>query len=190
VTGLSVLAAEISAKQLQMLKEAIPSLTRVAVLWNPNTQWHAKAVEHLKAVAPSLSIALSFVSARAPEEFAPAFGAVRRARAQAISVLSDALFGIHRMTLLGLASKAHLPDIYAKRHFTDEGGLMSYGANYADHWRRSAGYVDKLLKGAKPADLPIQQATKFEFVINLRTAKALGLTIPQSVLLQADDVVR
>jgi putative tryptophan/tyrosine transport system substrate-binding protein len=189
VTGFSVLAAELSAKRLQILKEAIPRLTRVAALWNPDTRWHAKEGEHLKAVAPSLSIKLSFVSVRTPEEFSPAFAAVRRARAQALYVLSDALFGIHRRTLLELASSARLPDIYPERHFPDEGGLMSYGANYPDHWRRSAGYVDKILKGAKPGDLPIQQATKFEFVVNLRTAKALGLTIPQSVLLQADEVI-
>jgi putative ABC transport system substrate-binding protein len=127
---------------------------------------------------------------RTPEEFSPAFSAVRRAHAQALSVLSDAQFGIHRRTLLKLASKARLPAIYAERHFPDEGGLMSYGANYTDHWRRSAEYVDKILKGAKPGDLPIQQATKFEFVVNLRTAAALGLTIPQSVLLEADEVIR
>ena len=174
VTGLSVLAAELSAKQLQMLKETIPRLTRVAVLWNPDTQWHAKAVENLKAVAPSLSIELSLVSVRTPEEFGPAFSTVRHAHAQALYVLSAALFGIHRRTLLDFASKARLPAIYAERHFTDEGGLMSYGANYADHWRRAAGYVDQILKGAKPGDLPIPQATTFELVVNLRTAKALA----------------
>ena len=190
ITGFSVLAAELSDKRLQMLKETIPRLTRVTVLWNPDTEWHAKAVEHLKAAAPSLSIKLSFVSVRTPEEFSPAFSAARHARAQALYVLSDALFGIHRRTLLELASKARLPGIYAQRHFPDDGGLMSYGANYVDHWRRSAGYVDKILKGTKPGDLPIQQAAQFEFVVNLRTAKALGLTIPQSVLLKADEVIR
>jgi putative ABC transport system substrate-binding protein len=190
VTGFSVLAAELSAKRLQLFKETIPRLTRVAALWNPDTQWHAKAVEDLKAVAPSLSIELSFVSVRTPEEFSPAFSAARRAHAQALYVLSDALFGIHRKTLIKLASKARLPDIYAERHFPDEGGLMSYGANYEDMFRRAAGYVDKILKGAKPGDLPIEQPTKLELVVNLKTAKALGLTIPQSILLQADEVIR
>ena len=190
VTGLSVLAAELSAKRLQLLKEMSPRLTRVAVLWNPDTQWHAKAVENLKAVAPSLAIELTLVSVRTPQEFGPAFSVVRGSHAQALYVLSAAVFGIHRRMLLELASKARLPDTYAERHYTDEGGLMSYGANYADHWRRSAGYVDKLLKGAKPSDLPIQQATTFELVVTLRTAKTLGLTIPQSVLQKADEVVR
>ena len=190
VTGFSVLAAALSAKRLQLLKETVPRLTRVAALWNPDTQWHAKAVEELKAVAPSLSIELSFVSVRTPEDFAPAFSAVSRAHAQALYVFDDAQFVVHRRTLLRLASKARLPGIYGVRHFPDEGGLMSYGANYADHWRRSAGYVDKILKGAKPGDLPVEQSTKFEFVVNLRTAKALGLTIPRSILLQADEVIR
>jgi putative ABC transport system substrate-binding protein len=190
VTGFSVLAAELSAKRLQLLKETVPRLTRVAALWNPDTRWHAKAVEELKAVAPSLSIELSFVSVRTPEEIGPAFSAVSRSHAQALYVLDDAQFVVHRRTLLKLASKARLPDIYGVRHFPDEGGLMSYGANYADHWRRSAGYVDKILKGVKPGDLPVQQSTKFEFVVNLRTAKALGLTIPQSILVRADEVIR
>jgi putative ABC transport system substrate-binding protein len=190
VTGFSVLAAALSAKRLQLLKETVPRLTRVAALWNPDTRWHAKAVEELKAVAPSLSIELSFVSVRIPEDFGPAFSAASRAHAQALYVLDDAQFVVHRRTLLKLASKARLPDIYGVRHFPDEGGLMSYGANYADNWRRSAGYVDKILKGAKPGDLPVEQPTKFELVVNLRTAKALGLAIPESVLLQADEVVR
>src|SRR6266850_6011288 len=177
VTGFSVLAAALSAKRLQLLKETIPRLTRVTALWNPDTRWHAKAVEELKAVAPSLSIELSFVSVRTPEDFSPAFSAASRAHAQALYVLDDAQFVVHRRTLLKLASKAQLPDTYGVRHFPDEGGLMSYGANYADNWRRSAGYVDKILKGARPGDLPIEQPTKFEFVVNLKTAKALGIAI-------------
>jgi putative ABC transport system substrate-binding protein len=190
ITGLSVLAAELSAKHLQLLKETIPRLARVAVLWNPDTYWHAEAVENLKAVAPSLSIELTLVSVRTADELGPAFSTFRRARAQALSVLSAALFGIYRRTLLDLTSKARLPDIYADRHYTDEGGLMSYGANFADHWRQSAGYVDKILKGSKPGDLPIQQATTFELVVNLRTARALGVTIPQSVLQKTNEVIR
>ena len=190
VTGFSVLAAALSAKRLQLLKETIPRLTRVTALWNPDTRWHAKAVEELKAVAPSLSIELSFVSVRTPEDFSPAFSAASRAHAQALYVLDDAQFVVHRRTLLKLASKAQLPDTYGVRHFPDEGGLMSYGANYADNWRRSAGYVDKILKGARPGDLPIEQPTKFEFVVNLKTARALGITIPQSILVRADEVIR
>ena len=190
VTGLSLMVADLSAKRLQLLKAAIPRLTRVAVLWNPATPYHPKVVDELKAVAPSLAIELSFVGARTPEEFGPAFSAVGRAHAQALYVLDDAFFFTHRMTLLKLASKARLPVIYSQRNFPDAGALMSYGPNIEDLFRRSAGYVDKILKGAKPGDLPIEQPTKFEFVVNLRTAKALGLTIPQAILLQADDVIQ
>jgi putative ABC transport system substrate-binding protein len=190
VTGLSTMVVDLSAKRLQLLKETLPQVVRVAVLWDPATPWHLKAIEDLKAAAPSLSIELSFVSVRTPEEIDKAFLAVRRAHAQALYVLSAAQFGIHRSTLLKLASKARLPGMYEQRHFPDEGGLMSYGANYGDQYRRSAEYVDKILKGAKPGDLPIEQPTKFELVVNLKTAKALGVTIPESILLRADEVIR
>jgi len=190
VTGLSIMLAELSAKRLQLLKEAIPRLTRVAVLWNPGTPYHPKAVEDLKAVAPSLAIELSFVGVRTPEKLGPAFSAFSRAHAQALYVIDAPLFFTHRTTLLKLASKARLPVISGERQYADEGGLMSYGANYADQLRRAAGYVDKILKGAKPGDLPIEQPTKFELVVNLKTAKALGITIPESILLRADEVIR
>jgi ABC-type uncharacterized transport system substrate-binding protein len=189
-TGLSIMLAELSAKRLQLLKEAIPRLTRVAVLWNPATPYHRKAVEDLKAVAPSLTIELSFVDVRTPEQFDPAFSAVSRAHAQALYVVDAPLFFTHRTTLLKLASKARLPVISGERQYADEGGLMSYGANYADQMRRSAGYVDRILKGANPGDLPIEQPTKFELVVNLKTAKTLGITIPESILLRADEVIR
>ncbi|MGH2359930.1 MAG: ABC transporter substrate-binding protein, partial [bacterium] len=170
VTGLSTMMTELSAKRLQLLKEVLPQATRVAVLSNPRVPWYPKAVEHLKEVAPSLAIKLSFVSVRTPEEIGPAFSAVSRARAQALYVLADALLIIHRGTLIRLASKAGLPTIFNERRFPDEGGLMSYGPNWPDAWRRSARYVDKILKGAKPSDLPIEQPTRFELVINLKTA--------------------
>ena len=190
VTGLSVMLTEFSAKQLQLLKETIPRLTRVAVLWNPDAPYHPKVIQELKAAAPSLSITLNIAGARTPEQFGPAFSAISRARAQALYVIGDALFFTHRATLLKLASKARLPTMYTAREFVDAGGLMSYGPNFGDLFRRSAGYVDKILKGAKPGDLPVEQPTKFEFVINLKTAKAIGITIPQSILLQADEVIR
>ena len=190
ITGFSAMAPELSVKRLQLLKDTIPRLTRVAVLWNPDNPSHRTAVEGLKAGAPSLSIQLRFVSARTREEIGPAFSAVSRAHAQALYVLADSQLIVHRRTLLTLASKGRLPAIYSERGFADEGGLMSYGANFADQWRRAAGYVDKILKGANPGDLPIEQPTKFEFVVNLRTAKTIGLAIPQSVLLQADEVIR
>ena len=190
VTGLSMMMSELSAKRLQLLKEAIPGLRRVAVLWSPDVPFHPQAVEDLKAAASSLAIELSFVSARTLEEFGPAFSAVGRAHAQALYVLDTPLYFAHRTRLLELASKARLPAIYSYSRWVDEGGLMSYGANSADLFRRSAGYVDKILKGAKPGDLPIEQPTKFEFVVNLRTARAIGITISESVLARADEVIR
>ena len=190
ITGLSMMTTDLTVKRLQLLKEVVPQATRVAVLWNPGTPWHAKVIEDLKAVAPSLSIDLSFVGVRTPEEIGPAFSAVNRAHAQALYVIEDPLLFIHRTTFLKLASSARLPVVHGAREFADAGGLMSYGVNLGDLFRRSAGYVDKILKGAKPGDLPIEQPTKFEFFVNLRTAKALGLTIPQAILLRADEVIQ
>ena len=190
VTGLSMMTTDLSAKRLQLLKEVMPRLTRVAVLWNPDTPDHPKAIEEIKAVAPSLSIKLSFVGARTSEDFSAAFSAVSRAHAQALYVIIDPYFFNHRMTLLALASKARLPVIYGEKNFAEAGALLSYGPNFGDMFRRSAEYVDKILKGAKPANLPIEQPKEYELVINLKTAKALGLTIPESILLRADEVIR
>jgi putative tryptophan/tyrosine transport system substrate-binding protein len=190
VTGLSTMMTELSAKRLQLLKEAIPRVVRVAVLSNPDTPYVPKMIEELKAAAPSLSIELKFVGVRTPEEFNSAFSAVSRAHAQALYVIDDVLFSTHRPAFLELALKARLPTIYSERNWADAGGLMSYGANWADLFRRSTGYVDKLLKGAKPGDLPIEQPTKFDLVVNLKTAKTLGITIPESILLRADEVIR
>jgi len=190
VTGLSSMKSDLSAKRLQLLKDTVPRLARVAVLWNPDTPWHAKVIEELESVAPKLSIGLSLVSVRTPEQLEPAFSTIRRANAQALYLIESPLFSTHRATLLKLLSKARLPMIEAERKFVETGGLLSFGTSVGDLFRRSAGYVDKILKGAKPADLPIEQPTKFELVVNLKTAKALGITIPQSVLLQADEVIR
>ncbi len=193
VTGLSIMTTDLSGKLLQLLKEIEPRLTKVAVLWSPatpHTPLQAKIVESLKAAASSLSIELTFVSARTPEEFEPAFSASSRAGAQALYVSDSPVLYIHRKTLVRLASKTGLPAIYRTKVFADAGGLMSYGPSWIDLARRSAGYVDKILKGAKPADLPIEQPTTFELVVNLKTAKALGITIPQSILLRADEVIR
>jgi putative ABC transport system substrate-binding protein len=187
------MSAELSAKRLQLLKETIPRLARVAVLLNPAmspTQLQTKFVEDLDAAARSLSIELKCVVAQTPEEFDPAFLAVNRSQAQALYLQESPLFYIHRMTLIKLASNARLPTVYASRSFADEGGLISYGVSYSDQMRRAAGYVDKILKGAKPGNLPIEQPTKFKLVLNLKTAKAFGVTIPQSILLQADEVIR
>jgi len=137
-----------------------------------------------------MELELSFAGARTPEQFGPAFSAVSRAHAQAVYVIGDDFFSAHRTAILKLATKARVPVIYGAREFADAGALMSYGPNYGDLCRLSAGYVDKILKGAKPADLPIEQPTKFEFVVNLKTAKTLDIAIPESILLRADEVIR
>jgi len=188
LTGFSLMTSELGVKRLQLLREAIPSLTRVAVMWNPDTPFHPKLIN--ESIASSLSMELSFVSARTPEQFGPAFSTVSREHAKALYVIDDGFFFNHRTTLLKLSSKARLPVIDGAREFADEGALMSYGENLVDSARRSARHVDKILKGAKPGDLPIEQPTKFELVVNLKTAKALGITIPESILLRADEVIR
>jgi len=141
-------------------------------------------------VAPSLSIEVSVVSAGTPEEIASVFSTVSRAHAQALYVIEDAFFDTHQTTLFKLAYKARLPTMYGHRAVIDEGWLMSYGPSAGDLFRRSAGYVDKILKGAKPGDLAIEQPAKFELVVNLRTAKGLGVTLPESILVRADEVIR
>jgi len=190
ITGQSLMLDELIKKRLQLLKELVPRATKVTVLWNPDTPFHVKAVEDLKAAAPSLSIDLKFVGVRMLEEIDPAFSAASRAHAEALYIIGDAFFFANRLTLVKLASKARLPVIYGTREFSNDGGLMSYGPNFGDVFRRSAWYVAKILKGAKPADLPIEQPTKFELVVNLKAAKALGIAIPESILLQADEVIR
>jgi len=190
VTGLTIMTTDLVDKRLQLLKDIVPRLARVAVLGNPDSPYTRKVSEQLKAVAPSLSIKLTVVSARTLEQLDPAFSAIGRAHAQALYVIEDSMFTIHRATILERTSKARLPAIYSTREFTDRGGLMCYGVNMGDMFRRAAGYVDKILKGAKPGDLPIEQPTKFELVINLKTAKALGVTLPESVLLRADELIQ
>jgi putative ABC transport system substrate-binding protein len=190
ITGLSLMSGELAPKRLQLLKDAIPRATRVAILWNPDTPFHKKAVQDLKAAAPAMSIELKFFAMSDPDDLPPAFSAAKRARAQAVYVIESAFFGSYRDQLASLATKASLPTMNGERRIVEAGALMSYGANFADMYRRAAGYVDKILKGAKPGDLPIEQPTKFELVVNLKTAKALGITIPESILLRADEVIR
>ncbi len=189
VTGLSLMTADLVAKRLQLLKEAAPKATRIAVLFNPATPFHVTSVEALKAVAPGLSLEVQFVPLRRPEDFDVAFSAVARARAQALYIMEGPPF-TNAQTTLSHVSKARLPAVHPTSWFAEGGGLMSYGANQADMWRRSAWYVDKILKGAKPGDLPIEQPTKFELVVNLKTAKALGIIIPESILVRADEVIQ
>ena len=190
ITGLSMMTTvDLNSKRLQLLKEMKPGLTRASVVWNPDHPLHVRAVEELKAIAPNLSIALSFMAVRTREELAPAFADIKQAGSQAIYVIDDPIFFTHRMTFLELAAAAGLPTIHDLRRFPEVGALMSYGPDVYDLFRRSALYVDRILKGAKPADLPVEQPTKFELVINLKTAKALGLDVPLTVLYRADEVI-
>lgn len=190
VTGLSIMAPDLSAKRLQLLKEAVPRLTRVAVLWNENAAFQKPVIEEMKAASSALSIEPVFVGVRTVEDLSPAFDSFSRAHAQALYVMEDSFLFIHRATLVKLAAKARLPAIYTWARVVEEGGLMAFGPDYPDLFRRVAGYVDKILKGAKPAEMPIEQPTKFDLGVNLRTAKALGLAIPQSILVRADEVIR
>jgi putative ABC transport system substrate-binding protein len=189
ITGLSIMLAELSANRLQLLKDALPRTTKVGVLWNPPTAYHAKALENLKAAAPSLAIELSVASARTSEDIGAAVEALNRAHAEALYVVDCPPFFTHRTTIVKLAMNLRLPIISGETPYTDEGALLSYGPSYADQMRRSTEYVNKILKGARPSSLPIEQPTKFELVINLKTAKALGLTIPLSLLARADQVI-
>jgi putative ABC transport system substrate-binding protein len=189
VTGLSMMATELYPKRLQMLKEVNPQLTRVGVLWNPDHPFHAKVVEDLKPIAPSLAIDLSFVGVRTNEQFGQAFADLSETKAQALYVVEDPIFFAHRTTLLKLASAARLPTIHELGRWPEASALMSYGPDLHDLFRRAAIYVDRIFKGAKPADLPVEQPTRFELVINLTTAKALGLEVPPTLLALADKVI-
>ena len=192
VTGLSFAGSELVGKCLELLKEAVPGVSRVAVLWQPGYQNERTEKDLLKGAevaARALGVRLQVVEARGPADFDRAFSDMTRARAGALTVLASSTFLNERRRLVDLAAKNHLPAVYVSRDFVDAGGLMSYGPNLPDLLRRAATYVDKILKGAKPADLPVEQPTKFELVINLKTAKVIGLTIPPSLLQRADQVI-
>jgi putative ABC transport system substrate-binding protein len=193
ITGLSILAPEMVGKGLELLKEAVPGVSRVAVLWHPGAFPERTAKDMRKEVevaARALGVRLQFIEARGPDDFDRAFLDMTRARAGALTVLAGSMFFSERRRLVDLAAKNRLPAVYQWREGVDAGGLMAYGPSVPDLFRRAATYVDKILKGAKPAELPVEQPTKFELVINLKTAKALGLTIPQSVLGRADEVIQ
>jgi len=190
VTGLSLLVPEIVGKQLELLKEIVPRISRVAVLGNPSNQTHLLSLGEAKVAARSLGVQLQILEARGPDDFESAFRAMTRERGGALLVLADGMFFVHRTRIADLAAKQRLPTMFTPREHVDAGGLMVYGPSLRDNFRRAATYVDKILKGAKPADLPVEQPTKFELVINLKTAKALGLTIPQSILIRADHVIQ
>jgi putative ABC transport system substrate-binding protein len=190
LTGLSIfLGDEFSGKWLQLLKEAVPKASRVAVLWNPANPLNAAYLTVLRGVAQKLGVKLQPEEVRDPSQFDNAFASMSAKRAQALVVAIDPLTVRYRGRIAELAAKNRLPAMYGFREFADAGGLMAYGANLPYLCRRAAIYVDKILKGAKPGDLPVEQPTNFELVVNLKTAKALGLTIPPSVLLRADHVI-
>ena len=192
VTGLSSFAPELVGKCLEQLKQAVPGVGRVAALWQPGglgERTDKDVLKEAEAAARALGVRLQFVEARGPEDFDRAFSEMTKARAGALTVLPGSMFVNERRRLVDLAAKNRLPAVYPWREGVADGGLMSYGPDLADLFRRAATYVDKILRGAKPGDLPVEQPTKFELVINLKTAKALGLTIPQSLLLRADQVI-
>jgi len=189
LTGTSMMATDLVGKQLEVLKELVPKGSRVALLWNPANPKSAPQLREAGAVARALGVGLQPLEARNPQEIDSAFAAMTRERAGALVVLADAMFTNQVRQIADLAAKRRLPSIYGQREYAEAGGLMVYSSNPFDLERRAATFVDKILKGAKPADLPIEQPSKFELVINLKTAKALALTIPQSLLLRADQVI-
>ena len=179
-----------SGKRLELLKEAFPKISLVAVLWNPEVPGPSLAFKETQAAAKALDVQLQSLEVRAPSDFDQAFSAITKKRSGAFMVLGDALTIMQRPRILEFAAKSRLPAIYDRPDDVNEGGLMFYGVNEPELFRRAATYVDKILKGTKPADLPVEQPTKFELVINLKTAKQIGLTIPPNVLARANRVIR
>ena len=189
ITGLSTMSPELIGKQLEILREIVPKVSRVALLGNPANTGNPPQMRHAQDTARVLGVRLQPLEARGPSEIDSAFAAMTSAQAGAVIVLVDAMFSEHRTRIADLAAKRHLPVVYGNPDQVEAGGLMTYGSSSADRFRRAAVFVDKILKGAKPADLPVEQPTKFELVINMKTAKALGLNIPQTLLLRADQVI-
>jgi putative ABC transport system substrate-binding protein len=181
---------DLSRKRLQLLKEAARSIVRVAVIWNPTDPSAADFLQETEVAARSLGLKLHASEARSPNELDTAFKAVADSRPSAFFTLPGGMFTAHLRRIVDFAAKRRLPGVFSSREFVEAGGLLSYAPSLAANWRRAAVFVDKILKGAKPGDLPIEQPTKFELVVNLKTAKALGLTIPQSLLVRADEIIQ
>jgi putative tryptophan/tyrosine transport system substrate-binding protein len=190
LTGLSSLAPEISGKQLELLKEIVPRLSRVAVLGNSTTPGNAQALKEIELAAGALKVQLQYLDVLATKDIETAFRAASEGRADAILALQNTVLLSQRRHVVELAVKSHLPAIYYTTEYVVEGGLMTYSVNVTDLFRRAATYVDKILRGAKPAELPVEQPIKFEFVVNLKAAKQIGLTIPPNVLARADRVIK
>jgi ABC-type uncharacterized transport system substrate-binding protein len=189
LTGVTIIMSETSAKSLEVLKEAVPGLSRVAVIWDPATPSHGPALNAVEVMGRALGLRLHTLPVRSAKEFDGAFTTIAQERAGGVLVLSTPLFMGGARQLAELAIKHRLPSMFGPREHADTGGLLSYGPDRADLYRRAAAYVDKILRGAKPADLPVEQAAKLELVINLKTARAIGLTIPASVLLRAAEII-
>ena len=190
VTGLSVLLADLSGKRVEILKETFPKLTRVAALWNPTGRVASPVFKETSAAAQALSLQLHSFEVQTLQDIEKALVEIPKLRSSALLVLLTPLVTLHSKRIVELALKQHLPGMYPTRQFAEEGGLMAYGPLIGDLYRRAATYVDKILKGAKPADLPVEQPMRFEFIINLKTAKQIGVTIPPNVLARADRVIR
>jgi putative ABC transport system substrate-binding protein len=189
ITGFAFLLPELSGKRLEVLKDFVPTLSRVAVLWNAANSYKLQDLREVQTVSSALGVTLHTFPVSGPNDFDDAFNAAVEARVDGVLTLEDPFTIAHRKRIVDLALRHRLPALYAVRPFVDAGGLMSYGPNRADQNRRAASYVDKILKGAKPADLPVEQPTKFEFIINLKTAKALSLAVPSTLLVRADEVI-
>ena len=190
ITGLTGFGPELSAKRLELLKEIVPKLSRVAAIAYNNNPAYKLQLKEVKTAAQALKLQLEILEVRDPKDFDGAFGAAKKIRADAVNILTSAFLGAHRKKLVESAEKVGLPVIYDNTMFVEAGGLMSYGRNLTDNFRSVANYVDKILKGTKPADRPVEQPTKFELVINLKAAKQIGLTIPPNVLARADRVIK
>jgi putative tryptophan/tyrosine transport system substrate-binding protein len=190
ITGLSMLAPELSGKQVELLKETVPKVSRVAVLGTSTQPGQAQMLKEMDLAAGTLEIKLQYLDVQSLKDIESAFQAATKGHAGAVLVLQSPVTGAHRKQIADFAAKSRLPTIYPRSDYVEDGGLMSYGSSFVDLSRRAATYVDKILKGAKPADLPVEQPTKFEFIINLKAAKQIGLTIPPNVLVRADKVIK
>jgi putative ABC transport system substrate-binding protein len=190
VTGFSTISPELSGKRLELLREAVPGLSRVAFLWNPDVRGAVLDYKETEGAARSLRLQLQSVEVHSSDDIEGALSAVMKGRAEALIVPRNPALFANRDQIASFAQRNRLPSIYEQREFVNAGGLMSYGMSFPDMFRRAATYVDKILKGTKPTDLPVEQPVKFELVINLKTAKALGLTIPPTLLFQADEVIQ
>ena len=188
VTGITIMLAEMSAKRLQLLKEAAPNVSRVAVLWNPALPWHPVMLKEVDAAAPSLRLQPTAIAVRSRDDFGNAFAEIASARVDALFV-SETMTPTARRRLVDFAAKNRLPTMFMNREYVAAGGLMSYAPNFSAVSRHAAQYVDKILKGARPGDLPVEQPTKFELVVSMKTAKALGLTLSPSILTRADELI-